>query len=144
MSGSIVIVATDLSESSEPVIREAADLASRLNAELLGVHVLTATRMAEIVESSPPDSAYVDVIEDRYATNIERQLAAVPDGVPVRTKVLVGEEAAQVHRLAREEAAEFIVIGIQNRSRVGKLIMGSTAQEILLGSPCPVVGVPIP
>lgn len=144
MSGSIVIVATDLSDNSEAVVREAAHLASRLEAELVGVHVLTATRMAEIVESSPPESAYVDVIEERYATNVDRQLAGAPDGVNVSSKVLVGEEAAQIHRLAREEAAEFIVIGIQNRSRVGKLIMGSTAQEILLGSPCPVVGVPIP
>lgn len=144
MSRSIVIVATDLSDTSDEVVRKAADLASRLNAELLGVHVLTATRMAEIVESSPPDSAYVDVIEERYASNIDRQLAAAADGVPVRSKVLVGDEAAQVHKLAKDEAAELVVIGIHNRSRVGKLILGSTAQEILIGSPCSVVGVPIP
>lgn len=143
MSRSIVIVATDLSETSDQVVTQAAHLASRLDAELLGVHVLTATRMAEIVESSPPESAYVDVIEERYATNIDRQLASV-DGIPVRSTVQVGEEAAQVHKLARDEQAEYIVIGIRNRSRVGKLLLGSAAQEILLGAPCPVVGVPIP
>ncbi|MFI7584130.1 universal stress protein [Kocuria sp. M1N1S27] len=40
---------------------------------------------------------------------------------------------------AREHQAELIVLGIWKRSPVGKIIMASTAQRVLLESPCPVL-----
>jgi nucleotide-binding universal stress UspA family protein len=57
--------------------------------------------------------------------------------------VEIGKPAETVHRVATEEEADLIVIGIRNRSRLGKLLLGSEAQEILLDAPCPVVGVPV-
>lgn len=46
--------------------------------------------------------------------------------------------------IARERGAAMIVIGIRHRSPVGKLILGSNAQEILLAAECPVLAVKSP
>ena len=41
----------------------------------------------------------------------------------------------------KEEGAELLVIGIRRRSPVGKLVLGSNAQEILLQADCAVLAV---
>ena len=43
--------------------------------------------------------------------------------------------------VAEESGAALIVIGLRSRSLVGKLLMGSNAQRILLDAPCPVLSV---
>lgn len=42
---------------------------------------------------------------------------------------------------AREEGCDEIIIGIKSRSKVGKILFGSTAQYVILKAPCPVVSV---
>ena len=40
---------------------------------------------------------------------------------------------------AKETQADEIIIGVKNRTKVGKLLLGSTAQAVVLNAPCPVV-----
>ncbi len=49
-----------------------------------------------------------------------------------------GEDLVQ---LADERRADEIIIGVRRRSKVGKIIFGSTAQYVVLNAPCPVVTV---
>ena len=54
------------------------------------------------------------------------------------------EPAEQVLEAAREHDADLIVIGVRRRSPVGKFLLGSAAQRILLEADCPVVAVKAP
>lgn len=59
----------------------------------------------------------------------------------VRQLVRGMEPAEDLIAVAEEVGADFIVIGLRRRSPVGKLILGSNAQRILLDAPCPVLAV---
>ncbi len=50
----------------------------------------------------------------------------------------VGEDLVQ---FANDNDIDEIVVGIKKRSKVGKLIMGSTAQYVILKAKCPVLTV---
>lgn len=63
-------------------------------------------------------------------------------GVDVQIKDAAREDKTEhLLQVAEEGSAELIVIGLRRRSRVGKLILGSGAQRILLDAPCPVLTV---
>lgn len=49
------------------------------------------------------------------------------------------EPAEELVHQAETVGAELIVIGLRRRSAVGKLLLGSTAQRLLLESSCPVL-----
>ncbi len=66
------------------------------------------------------------------AANIRHDIVRPTDGESA---------AASILSVAEQTSADLIVIGIRRRSPVGKLFTGSTAQAILLGADCPVVGV---
>ena len=59
----------------------------------------------------------------------------------VRQLVRGLDPAEDLVNVAKEVGAEFIVIGLHRRSPVGKLILGSNAQRVLLDAPCPVLAV---
>jgi nucleotide-binding universal stress UspA family protein len=49
-----------------------------------------------------------------------------------------GEDLVQ---FARENEIDLIIIGVRRRSKIGKLVSGSTAQYVVLKAPCPVLSV---
>lgn len=75
--------------------------------------------------------------QDLDALEAELQRAGVEHEIRQPT---TGKPAAEEILLAAvDTAADLIVIGIRRRSPVGKLLAGSTAQRVLLDSPCPVL-----
>jgi len=85
------------------------------------------------------------------ARRFEAELAAVQGqldeaGVEHEVRQLVrgNEPAHDLIEVAEEVNADFIVIGLRRRTPVGKLILGSNAQRILLDASCPVLAVKAP
>jgi nucleotide-binding universal stress UspA family protein len=78
-------------------------------------------------------SGYVDATRATLAdSGLEHDLRVLDGG---------HDAADQLVEVAEEVAADLIVIGLRRRSPVGKLILGSNAQRVLLDAPCPVLTV---
>ncbi|MDQ1604625.1 MAG: hypothetical protein QOE01_2470 [Actinomycetota bacterium] len=81
------------------------------------------------------------VQHERELTEVRAQLDAEGIDHEVRQLVRGLDPAEDLIQVATEVQADFIVIGLRRRTPVGKLILGSNAQRILLESPCPVLAV---
>jgi nucleotide-binding universal stress UspA family protein len=87
-------------------------------------------------------------MDDVDAVRHERELDEVRaeldrEGIEHEVRQLVRglEPAEDLIAVAEEVGADFIVIGLRRRTPVGKLILGSNAQRVLLEAPCPVLAV---
>ncbi|MGH1562761.1 universal stress protein [Mumia sp. DW29H23] len=86
--------------------------------------------------------------DDEDAVQTEEQLKEVREqladsGVDAEVRQLVRgmDPADDLIKVADESGADFIIIGLRRRSPVGKLILGSNAQRVLLDATCPVLAV---
>jgi nucleotide-binding universal stress UspA family protein len=69
----------------------------------------------------------------------ELALTGIPHEVKEAADAL--DPAEELISTAEGRDAEFIVIGLRRRSPVGKLLLGSNAQRVLLDASCPVLAV---
>lgn len=103
---------------------------------------------AAMEEARRRDARLVVVNARRSATDPEPDLAGVRDlltgsGLAFDLREVVqGLDASEdLVAVAEDTDAELIVIGLRRRTPVGKLILGSNAQRVLLDAPCPVLAV---
>jgi nucleotide-binding universal stress UspA family protein len=78
---------------------------------------------------------------DKAMAKVDQQLTDAGIEHEVREMVRGFEPAEDLISIAEANNAELIVIGLRRRSPVGKLILGSNAQRILLDAHCPVLAV---
>lgn len=95
--------------------------------------VVNSTRGESLVDKRFASGAQWESVEQRLtASGVDHEL----------TQLVESKDAAdQILKLADELNAELIVIGLRRRTPVGKLILGSQAQTILLEAECPVLAV---
>ena len=117
---------------STPEGREALDSAAteavRRGTELVVVVTEASSATPELVAAHEDD-----------LRRVEERLAGT--GATLRREQGTSDLADDLVSAAERAAAELIVIGLRRRSPVGKLILGSNAQRILLDAPCPVLAV---
>jgi nucleotide-binding universal stress UspA family protein len=83
----------------------------------------------------------VDASQDAEPDDLTDELSASGVTFEIRTPADAHDSAEELIKTAETTDADFIVIGLRRRSPVGKLLLGSNAQRVLLDAACPVLAV---
>src|SRR5262245_4923899 len=130
---------TDFSDSSAGAFQFACSLARDRGARLLILHVVEppATSVGGS-QAVPPTPEELGLDEERAKLN-----AVKPTDESLRTehRLEVGHTADTVLRVARETGCDLIVMGTHGRTGLGRVLMGSVAEQVLRRAPCPVLTV---
>ena len=138
----IVLVAVDMGPGSDKVLGFATELAKQTSGELHVVHVVTDDEKKDRADM-PGEGHYLDVMMEEAKRNLEKKLTELGLEQSSFTAITrTGDLVDEIRRVGTEYSAEMLVIGMRRRSRVGKLLLGSDLQELLMSSDRPVVAVP--
>ena len=131
-----ILLPTDFYDHSRTAHQCAVSIARDHQAEITAVHVL---------HNSPSVAdALGPLIRDEDTAQIERMLLEIQsadDRVPVQIRMLTGNPAAEVIRLARQESFDLVVMGTHGRTGLSRVALGSVAEQVVRVAPCPVLTV---
>lgn len=140
-----IICAVDFSMPSLTALAYALSIAEEANAQLTVVNVIELP--PEL--ANPPQPPDFNIERTRAETEAER-LAKLRTLVPehardyctVETAVLEGGASRQLLRLAEQQAADLIVLGVHGRNALDLAVFGSNSKDIITRGHCPVLVVP--
>jgi len=137
-----VVFATDFSATSDAALPYAAAICRRFGSTLHSVHVLSEASL--LMMSGGVDYVSMGTIyEDAEAEAKERleQIADRLEGIPHRSYVRHGPVWKNLGAIVQENEIDLIVLGTHGRTGLGKLLLGSVAEDILRHADCPVLTV---
>lgn len=142
-----ILVATDFSECAGAAFRVAKKLARQFGARIVLLHVIQQRIVARVAEhlKVKPDTLLPGFREEaqQHLDKFLEQCCA--DDLDVTSMVSVGIPFQEIAVMARDLAADLIVIGGYGRSGRGpieEVFFGSTAEKVVRLLPCPVLCVP--
>jgi len=140
-----IVCPVDFSASSIRALSYALDFAQEADARISVLHVI----------EMPPELGEFPFAKDvningiraaAEAEQLQRLRALVPAGArdycTVATQVAEGRAHKEILRVASEERADLIVMGIQGRGAVDLMLFGSNTHAVIRGAACPVLTVP--
>jgi nucleotide-binding universal stress UspA family protein len=113
-------------------LRRGAEEARLRNSRLVVINSHRGGREFDREEAIEAESHLEEVRDELTKSGVEHEVRQLVRGL---------DPAEDLIGVAEEIGAELIVIGLRRRSPVGKLILGSNAQRVLLDAACPVLAV---
>jgi nucleotide-binding universal stress UspA family protein len=137
-----VLFATDFSATSEAALPYATAICRRFGSTLHAAHVLSDASL--LMMTGGVDYVSMSTIyEDAHTEAKEKldQMALPLEGISHRNYVRHGQVWKNLAGIIEENEIQLIVLGTHGRTGLGKLLLGSVAEDILRHAPCPVLTV---
>ena len=134
-----ILVAVDLTEECDPVIKRAVAIAGD-TVKLSLVHIVEPMAMA-FGGDVPMDLSQLQQQQfDQAKERLDRLIAKYPALKKEQSHLTYGQPRQEIHHLAKEQNCDLIVVGSHGRHGLA-LLLGSTANDVLHGAPCDVLAV---
>jgi universal stress protein E len=132
-----IAVATDLTESSIPVLRSAIDAARALAAKLYIVHVVDVGQLSYLLVAGIPGEEIAAArvrLRDEAEARLNQQLSmtdfrTLPHGILV--EVLEGSPNEVITKFIVDREVDILVVGSHGRRGISRLVLGSTVERLL-------------
>lgn len=135
-----ILVAVDLASHADLLCSKAATLAGISDAELSIVHVVEPIISDSAFDTIPPLPVDFDDAMLKRAREALQQLGEKYGIDRQRQFIEIGVTKREITRLARDEAADLIIVGSHGRHGI-ELLLGSTANAVLHHAHCDVLAV---
>jgi nucleotide-binding universal stress UspA family protein len=133
-----ILFATDFSQAADAAAPIAIQIARRYGAKVYGVHV---NRFEDYTAAAP--NAWVAMAEaaEKETKEDDGRLNEQLQGIEHEVVIGKGNTWEVMSNLIEQKGIDLIVLGTRGRTGLGKVILGSVAEQILRQSPCPVLTV---
>jgi nucleotide-binding universal stress UspA family protein len=135
-----VLFATDFSATSEAALPYAAAICRRFGSALHAAHVVSDASL--LLMTGGVDYVSMGTIYEDANTEAKEKLATTAahfEGIPYHAHVRHGQVWNNLAAIVDENKIDLIVVGTHGRTGLGKLLLGSVAEQILRHAPCPVL-----
>jgi nucleotide-binding universal stress UspA family protein len=136
-----ILFATDFSDASEAALGYATAFSLRYGSTIHLAHVLPDV---SFLRPGAPDPAVIGSIYEEAHSGAQEKMQRLADrlkGFPHRTCIRHGQTCKVLGEIISEQQIDLVIAGTHGRTGLGKLVMGSVAEEILREASCPVLTV---
>jgi len=133
-----ILYATDFSPAAEVALPYVKGLARQYGATVHGVHVRFPASYPDADPEALPEFTKAAQEQAKIEAELLHEMLA---DVPHEVSVCAGKFWPTILDIVRRQSIDLIVIGTRGRTGVGKVLLGSVAEEIFRLAPCPVLTV---
>ena len=141
-----ILAAADESEAGHQAVRSAIDLAARAHASVTVMRTFPVGAMA-LAAGATEASDFDGIVLERPSLQdlhqwVRTELHAQREPPPIEVGIAAGVPAIEICRLAERRQADLMVLGRKQRSQLGRLLLGDTADAVARRSTIPCLFVP--
>jgi nucleotide-binding universal stress UspA family protein len=135
-----ILYATDFSDASRAALPIVATIARKYGSQVFAAHVWAPQPYTMV---SREELALLDGKEESDAREVLENFVRIKEleGMPVIPIVKCGDAARELARIVHQQHIDLAILSTHGRTGFKRLLLGSVAEELFRGLPCPVITV---